>query len=73
MDSVTSRDQQIKLVLLYRDFKDLARSTGSDKLLHNMAVNISKNPKYGRYQRGLSSMVYKYFHKKSADTSGDAN
>ena len=70
MDSVTSRDQQIKLVLLYRDFKDLARSTGSDKLLHNMVV---KNPKYGRYQRGLSSMVYKYFHKKSADTSGDAN
>ena len=30
-----------------------------------------KNPKYDGYQRGLSSMVYKFFDKKSA--GGDVN
>ena len=27
--------------------------------------NIAKNPKYDGYQRGLASMVYKFFDKKS--------
>ena len=27
-------------------------------------INITKNPKYG-YQRGLASMVYKFFDKKT--------
>ena len=48
------------------DFKDLARRTASDKVLRDKAFNITKNPKYDRYQRGLASMVYKCFHKKSA-------
>ena len=30
--------------------------------------NIAKNPKYDGYQRGLASMVYKYFDKKSASS-----
>ena len=30
------------------------------------AFNIAKNSKYGGYQRGLASMVYKFFDKKSA-------
>ena len=42
------------------DFKDLTRRTASDKILHNKAFNIAKNPKHG-YQRGLASMVYNYF------------
>ena len=31
-----------------------------------IAFNIGKNPKYDGYQRGLTSMVYKCFDKKSA-------
>ena len=50
----------------YRDFKDLARRTTSDKVLRDKAFNIAKNPKYDGYQRGLASMVYKFFDKKSA-------
>ena len=49
----------------YGDFKDLARRTTSDKVLRDKAFNIAKNPKYDGYQRGLASMVYKFFDKKS--------
>ena len=49
----------------YGDFKDLARRTASDKVLRDKAFNIAKNPKYDGYQRGLASMVYKFFDKKS--------
>ena len=31
--------------------------------------NIVKNPKYDGYQRGLTSMVHKFFDKKSAGGS----
>ena len=31
-----------------------------------MRDNIAKNPKYDGYERGLASMVYKFFDKKSA-------
>ena len=43
--------------MVYRDFKDLARRTTSDKVLRNKAFNIAKNPKYDEYQSGLASMV----------------
>ena len=46
------------------DFKDLKRRTLSDKVLRDKAFNIAKNPKYDGYQRGLVSMVYKFFDKK---------
>ena len=52
--------------MAYGDFKDLARRTASDKILRDKAFNIAKNPKYDGYQRGLASMVYKFFDKKSA-------
>ena len=58
--------------MAYRDFKDLKRRTFSDKVLRDKAFNIAKNPKYDRYQRGLLSMVYKSFDKKSKG-SGVAN
>ena len=51
--------------MAYGDFKDLARRTASDKVLRDKAFNIAKNPKYDGYQRGLASMVYKVFDKKS--------
>ena len=48
----------------YGDFKDLTRRTASDKILRDKTFNIAKNPKYDGYQRGLASMVYKFFDKK---------
>ena len=51
--------------MAYGDFKDLKRRTFSDKVLRDKAFNIAKNPKYDGYQRGLASMVYKFFDKKS--------
>ena len=58
--------------MAYGSLKDLARRTTSDKVLRDKAFNIAKNPKYDGYQRGLASMVYKYFDKKSKG-SGVAN
>ena len=55
--------------MAYGDFKDLARRAASDKDLRDKAFNITSNPKYHGYQRGLAAMVYKFFDKK---TSGRA-
>ena len=55
--------------MAYGDFKDLARRTASDKILRDKAFNIAKNPKYDGYQRGLASMVYKIFDKKSTGSA----
>ena len=52
--------------MAYGDFKDLARRAASDKVLRDKAFNVAKNTKYDRYQRGLASMVYKLFDRKSA-------
>ena len=52
--------------MAYGDFKDLARRTASDNVLRDKAFNIAKNAKYDGYQRGLASMVYQFFDKKSA-------
>ena len=52
--------------MAYRDFKDLVEKTASDKVLRNKAVNVPKDPKYDGYQRGLASMVYKFFDRKGA-------
>ena len=56
----------------YGDFKDLSRRTVYDKVLRDKAFNIAKNPKYDRYQKGIASMVYKFFDKKTA-SSGKFN
>ena len=53
----------------YGDFKYLARRTISDKILRDKAFNIAKISKYDGYQRGLASMVYKFFNEKSASLS----
>ena len=50
----------------YSDSKDLTKKTVADKILRNGAFNIAKDPKYDGYQRGLASIVYKSFDKKSA-------
>ena len=51
--------------MAYGDFKDLGKRTAVDKVLKNKAFNIAKDPKYYGYQRGLASMVYKFFDKKT--------
>ena len=45
----------------YSDSKDLTKRTVADKILKNKAFDIDKDPKYDGYQRGLASMVYKFF------------
>ena len=46
--------------------KDLAKRTQSDKVLTDKAFKIVNDPKQNGYQRGLASMVYKVFDKKSS-------
>ena len=49
----------------YADHKDLINRNEADKVLRDKAYDIASNPKYDGYQRGLASMVYKFFDKKS--------
>ena len=49
----------------YADHKDLINRTKSDKVLRDKAYNIASNEEYDGYQRGLASMVYKFFDEKS--------
>ena len=49
----------------YADHNDLINRTNSDKVLRDKAYDIASNPEYDSYQRGLASMVYKFFDKKS--------
>ena len=49
----------------YADHKYLINRIKSDKVLRDKAYNIASNPEYDGYQRGLASMVYKFFDKKS--------
>ena len=55
--------------MAYEVFKDLVKITASDKVLTNKTFNIAKNPKYDGYQRGLGSMAYTFFDKKSKGSS----
>ena len=50
--------------MAYGDFKDLARRTASYKILKDKTFDIAKNP--DGCERGPSSMVYKFFDKKTA-------
>ena len=45
----------------YGKSKDLVKRKQSDKTLKDKAFKIASNPKYDGYQRGLASMVYKFF------------
>ena len=52
--------------MAYVDFKVLAKRTAFDKVLKDKVFNIAKSPKYYGYKRGIASMVYKFFDKKTA-------
>ena len=49
----------------YSHSKDLTKRTVAHKILKNKAFDIAKDLRYDGYQRGLASMVYKFFDKKS--------
>ena len=51
--------------MAYGKSKDLVKRTRSDNVLRDKAFKIASNPKCDGYQRGLASMVYKFFDKKS--------
>ena len=53
----------------YFDSKGLTKRTVADKNLRDKAFNIAKDPKYDGYQRGLASMVYKFFDKRTRGSS----
>ena len=51
--------------MAYVKTKGLAKRTQSDKFLRHKAFKIARDLKYDGYQRGLASIVYKFFDKKS--------
>ena len=55
--------------MAYCKTKYLVKRTQSDKVLKDKAFKIASDPNYDGYQKGLASMVYKLFDKKSASLS----
>ena len=51
--------------MAYGNFKDSEKRTASDKVLRDKEFNIAKSSKYDGYQKGIASMVYNFFDKKS--------
>ena len=67
MGHLLKAQKEFKKLMAYGDYKHLKRRTASDKVLREKA-NIAKNSKNDGYQRGLASLVYKFFDKKSKGT-----
>ena len=59
--------------MAYGKTKDLVKRTQSDKVLKDKTFKIASNPNYDGYQRGLPSMVYKFFNKMSKESGIVAN
>ena len=59
--------------MAYEDFKNLNRRTFLDKVLRDKAFNITKDPKYDGYQRGVASVVYNFYYFFDKKTSGSSN
>ena len=51
--------------MAYGKTTDLVKRTQSDKVSKDKAFKIASDPKYNGCQRGLASMVYTFFDKKS--------
>ena len=49
----------------YADHKDLINRTEADKVLRDKVYDIASNPECDGYQRGLASIVNKFFDKKA--------
>ena len=51
--------------MVYDDFKGLNIRAADDKVFHDKTFNFAKTPKLDWYQRGLASIIYKFFDKKN--------
>ena len=51
--------------MAYNKFKDLEKRAQSVVVFKNKALKIASNLKCNGYERGLASMVYRFFDKKS--------
>ena len=58
--------------MAYGKAKDLPKRTQPDRVLRDKAFKIESDPKYNGYQRGLASIVYKFFDKISSRSGVDA-
>ena len=54
------------MIWLMEILKIYQKRAASDKVWRDKAFNIAKKPKYDKYQKGLVSMVYKSFEKRSS-------
>ena len=59
--------------MAYGKSKDLTKITQSDKVLREKAFKIANDPKQVDCQRGLASMVYKFFDKRSSENGVDVS
>ena len=55
-----------QIQLAYGCFTDSPKRTAADKILHDKAFNVAKNPKFDGYRGGLVSMVDTFFDKKAS-------
>ena len=51
--------------MAYGDFKDLRKRTAAAIVLRYKAFDTAKDSEHDGYQRGLASIVYKFFDKKT--------
>ena len=51
--------------MAYGKTRDLVKRIQTDKVLKDKVFKIASDPNYDGYQRGLASMVYNFFDKKS--------
>ena len=49
----------------YAEYKDRANRKQSDIVSKNKALKIATDPRLNGYQRGLVSMVYKFFNERT--------
>ena len=49
----------------YAKYKDRLNRKQSDIVLKNKALKIAADPRFNGYQRGLASMVYKFFNERT--------
>ena len=59
--------------MAYGLIKNLVKRTQSDNILKDKAFKIAIDPNYDGYQKGLASMAYKFFDKKSTSLNKSAS
>ena len=57
----------------YAKYKDRLNRKQSDIVLKNKALKIATDPRVNGYQRGLASMVYKFFNERTKSINLQAN